>query len=174
MSSTPDAPRSNTPWEEDPHFNYQPQPGPADPYAASDPYAAPYSAAPGPIPPYQRGPASSDEQSMAMLAHLSTIGALILSAGWLSFVGPLIVWAIYKDRSQYVREAAAGAFNFNIAMWLVTIAGWLAIFTFIGAIVGIPMVIVAFLLQLIYHVLGAVRANRGESFQYPFQIRLLS
>lgn len=164
MSHTPDAPRSSTPWESDPHFTYQTGPveGSRPPARGSGGY------------PNQRGPATSDEQSMAMLAHLSTIVALVVSAGWLSFVGPLIVWGLYKDRSPYVRQAAAGAFNFNIAMWLVMVAGWIATLTIIGAIIGIPMIIVACLLQVIYHVLGAVRANRGEAFSYPFQLRLLS
>lgn len=157
-----DTPRSSTPWENDPDFTYQSGPGPYPPARGAGGY------------PNQRGPATSSEQSVAMVAHLSTIVAFVLSAGWLSFVGPLIVWAVYKDRSPYVRQAAAGAFNFNIAMWLVTIAGWIAILTLIGAIIGIPMIIVAFLLQLVYHILGAVRANRGEAFSYPFQLRLLS
>ena len=33
---------------------------------------------------------SSDDRSLAALAHASSLIAMILSAGWLSFVGPLI------------------------------------------------------------------------------------
>lgn len=163
MSSTPDAPRSNTPWEDDPQYSAG-APGSVPP---------PMQRGGGGIPP-QSGSAGTDDRSMAIIAHLSTIAALLLSAGWLSFVGPLIVWLVYKDRSAYVREAAAGAFNFNIAMWLVSIAGWIAILTIIGAVVGIPLLIIAFVLQVVFHILGAVKANRGERFQYPFQLRLLS
>ena len=61
---------------------------------------------------------NSEERSMALIAHLSTIAALIISAGWLSFVGPLVVWFLYKDKSQFARQSAAGAFNFNLGMWV--------------------------------------------------------
>ena len=34
---------------------------------------------------------TSDDRSMALIAHLSTLVATIISVGWLSFVGPLVV-----------------------------------------------------------------------------------
>ena len=46
---------------------------------------------------------------MAILAHLAAVIAMVVSAGWLTFVGPLIVWFIYKDKSRFVRNAAAGS-----------------------------------------------------------------
>jgi len=111
---------------------------------------------------------------MAMLAHLSTIAALIISAGWLSFVGPLVVWFFYKDRSPFVRETAAGAFNFNIGINLFMIVGWLLTLTIVGAIVGIPMIIIGAVLQVVMHIIGAMRANRGELYRYPMQLRILN
>ena len=39
---------------------------------------------------------SSNDKSLAALAHAASLIAMILSAGWLSFVGPLIMWFIYK------------------------------------------------------------------------------
>ncbi len=120
------------------------------------------------------GAVTQDERSMAMLAHLSTIAALIISAGWLSFVGPLVVWFFYKDRSPFVRETAAGAFNFNIGINLFMIVGWLLTLTIVGAIVGIPMIIIGAVLQVVMHIIGAMRANRGELYRYPMQLRILN
>ncbi len=48
---------------------------------------------------------TSPEELLAA-AHASCF-AMALSAGWLSFVGPLVMWLIYKDRSPFVRQAAA-------------------------------------------------------------------
>ncbi len=146
-------------------------------YAAADPHRTsrePYRATGDPA--YEgRGPAyvDSDERSMALVAHLSTIVALIVSAGWLSFVGPLVVWLIYKDRSDFVRRSAAGAFNFNIGLWLLSLLGWLCVITLIGAVIGIPILIFAAIAQIIFHIIGAMRANKGEVYNYPFQVRIL-
>ncbi len=103
--------------------------------------------------PYARGTVSrNDERTMAILAHLSTIVAMIVSAGWLSFVGPLIVWLLYKDRSPYVRQAAAGSFNFNLWAWVMSIVGWILFFTVIGIPVAIVLWIVAGVMTLWCHI----------------------
>ena len=122
----------------------------------------------------QAGPADSADRSMAVLAHLSTIASMILSAGWLSFAGPLVVWLMYKDRSHFVRRAAAGAFNFNVGMCLLSIIGWVLIFTFIGAVAGIPVLLVSFVMQLWCHIRAAIKASDGQVYRYPMQLRILS
>ncbi len=117
---------------------------------------------------------SDSERVPAILAHLATIIAMFVSAGWLSFVGPLVVWFMYKDRSEYVRRAAAGSFNFNIWAWVMTIIGWIMIFTVILLPVGILLLTIAFLMTIICHTLGAIRAANGEPFRYPAQIKILT
>lgn len=116
---------------------------------------------------------AGEERSMALVAHLSTLVAMIVSAGWLSFVGPLIVWFMYRDRSEFVRRSAAGAFNFNLGMWLLALLGWICVLTLIGAVIGIPILIFAAIAQIVCHVIGAVKANKGELYRYPFQLRIL-
>lgn len=117
---------------------------------------------------------SGDDRVAAILAHLSAPIAFFVSAGTLSFAGPLIIWFMYKDRSPAVRHAAAGAFNFNLAFWVVNLAAWIAIFTIVGALVGIPLLIVSFIVAAIAHLRGTIAASNGEVYEYPFQIRVLS
>lgn len=116
---------------------------------------------------------SASSRTAAILAHLSAPMAALLSAGSLSLLGPLLVWLVKKN-DPYARRAAAGAFNFNLAFWLLYLISWLLIFTLIGAVVGIPLIIVLFLVSGWCHVKGAIRAARDQSYDYPFQIRMLS
>lgn len=116
----------------------------------------------------------NDERTWAVLAHVSALVAAILSVGWLSFLGPLIVWAIYKDRSALVRGSAAGAFNFNVGLWVATIVGWIFFITLIGIPIAIIIWIVVFIASILYHVLAAMAANRGEVYRYPWSITILS
>src|SRR5918996_2772632 len=116
---------------------------------------------------------SAGSRFAAILAHLSAPIAALLSAGSLSLLGPLLVWLVKKN-DPYARRAAAGAFNFNLTFWLLYLISWLLIFTVVGALIGIPMIIVLFLVSAWCHVKGAVRAANDRPYAYPFQIRVLS
>jgi uncharacterized Tic20 family protein len=141
------------------------QPGQQGGYQYQPPQGSPYGGPPAP---------RTDETGMAVVAHLSALIAQVVSVGWLSFVGPLAVWFLYKDRSPFVRACAAGAFNFNLGMWLMSIAAWISLFT----VVLIPLAIVLFIIStlgmFILHIVAAVKASHGEVFNYPFQLRVLS
>ena len=125
--------------------------------------------------PYGAQPATAgpDDRTPAALAHASSLIAMVISAGWLSFVGPLVMWILYKDRSPFVRQAAAGSFNFNLGLWLMTIVGWVLIITVIGLPIGILLVVLAMVAQVVGHVIGTLRATRGRTMNYPFQLRVL-
>ena len=123
-------------------------------------------------PGYYPAVVTPEERTGAIAAPLYTIVAMVLSAGWLSFVGPLVVWFIYKDRSPYVRSAAAGSLNFNVWAWVMNVIAWICLVT----VVLIPVAIVLWILvtlSFIFHILGAIKAGRGEPFRYPAEIRIL-
>ena len=159
----------------------------SNPYA-SNPYSAPYSSNSsggnpyGQLPPtYSQIPSrqygghvDGDDRMWAMLAHLSAPIAAIVSAGWLTFLGPLIVWLVKKDSSPFVRNAAAGAFNFSITMALISILGWILNFTVILSVIGIPLVLLGGLGAIVLGVVGAIKSWNGVAFTYPFQFKILS
>lgn len=136
----------------------------------------PYQQQPPQQPFGQAGPPAgqaTDARAASILAHLSAPLAAVLTVGWLSVLGPLVVWMLYKDRDPVVRQAAAGAFNFNLAFWLTYLVSWVLIITVVGAIVGIPLLVVSFLVAAWCHVHGAIRASNGEPYRYPFQLPVL-
>lgn len=116
---------------------------------------------------------SSDDRLWAMLAHLSAVIAAVVSAGWLTILGPLIVWLAKKDSSPFVRNAAAGAFNFTLTMWLTSLIGWILTITLIGAVIGIPLIIIGSLGSIILGIVGAIKSWGGETYTYPWQVRVL-
>ena len=118
-------------------------------------------------------PSTGTERTVSILAHLSALIAAVVSAGWLSFVGPLVVYLIYKDRSPIARQAAAGAFNFNVAVWVLIVAGWVCLFTVVLIPVAIIVWIIAGVAALFCHIKGAIRASNGEPYSYPFSIPVL-
>jgi uncharacterized Tic20 family protein len=124
-------------------------------------------------PPERDATLAGSSRIAAILAHLSAPIAALISAGSLSLLGPLLVW-LAKKNDPYVRRAAAGAFNFNLSFWLLYVISWLLIFTVIGAVIGIPLIIALFVVSAWCHIKGAVRAAGDRPYDYPFQIRVLS
>lgn len=117
---------------------------------------------------------TNEERLMATVAHLSAGLAWLLSAGWLTFLGPLIMWFVYRDRSPFVRTAAAGSFNFALAMALTSLAGWVMVFTVLLAPLGALLIAASGILAVVLGCIGAVRTWRGSNYRYPWQLRVLS
>jgi uncharacterized Tic20 family protein len=145
-----------------------PPPGPA-PYGQQygpGPYGPP--AGPGYPPPpgqaYYNPRAQSDDQTWAMLSYLSMI--------IVGFLGPLVVYLVKKDESPFMRFHGAMSLNlalsftiYSVGLFIISIvAGNLSGLLFVlGSLVWVA-VSIAF---LVYAIIGAVAANRGEMRDIP-------
>jgi len=149
------------------------QPGAQPSYGQQQPGAQPgygqqqpgqYPAYQGTQPGYPTEMSPADQRMWAMLAHL---GALLFS-----FVAPLIVYLVQKDRGIYVREQSREALNFNITLVIAYVAvSVITVVTFgIGALLYLPLVA----LNIIFPIMAAVAANKGENYRYPISWRLIS
>lgn len=99
-------------------------------------------------------PPSSEEKTMAMVAH----GLGIVTC----FLGPLVIYLIKKDESDFIRRAALQALYWQI--FIVVAAIVLAVVTFCLGGIG------AFLCQvasIVYGIVAIVRTNEGRIYSYP-------
>jgi uncharacterized Tic20 family protein len=104
---------------------------------------------------------TKDELNLAMLCHLG--GCL------LGFVVPLIIWLIKKDQSRYLEYHGKEALNFQITMLIGLVVGsFLACFTF-----GLSVLVVA-VLDIVFGIMAAMAASRGERYRYPMALRLIT
>ena len=116
-----------------------------------------------PPPPPATADVPADQRTMALAAHLLGI--------FTGFIGALIIWLINKDDAgkAFVTDQAKEALNFQIT---VTIAMLICIVLTIVIIGGILAPIVG-LLNLVFCIIAAVKANNGEASRYPFALRLV-
>jgi hypothetical protein len=116
---------------------------------------------------------SRDSRGLAAIAHLSSFVAL---TGIPSFIGPLVIWLLQKDRDRFVAGEALEALNFNLSLLLYVAAAVVAtIFTLgLGLIVVIPLALVAAPAWLVVTAVAASRAAEGQPFRYPATIRMIS
>jgi uncharacterized Tic20 family protein len=110
-----------------------------------------------------------------MFGHLSAIAASFFA---LPFLGPLIIFLVLKDRSGFVRGHTAEALNMTIS-FLVYQAVLTAVVTFLAIVtLGIGSALYALngvlaLVFLVFTILAAVAANRGQVYRYPLIFRLV-
>lgn len=104
---------------------------------------------------------SKDDCNLAMLAHLLGV--------FTSFVGALVIWLVKKDQSAFVAQEAAEALNFQITIAL----GWIAAMMLTVILIGALLFPVLLLVNLIFCILAAVSASKGQAYRYPFTLRLV-
>jgi uncharacterized Tic20 family protein len=132
------------------------------------------------------------ERHWAASAHLAAL-LLALMTSWMAgvagVIGAGIVYLIKRDDSDFVAGHAREAINFNLSMFIyaclavaiaIALVGVTVLTLGIGLIVTIPagLLLVAScagigVLWLACSVIAATRAWSGETYRYPFTIRLL-
>ena len=109
-----------------------------------------------------------DARKWAMLCHIVALVGLL--GNGIGFVlGPLLIWMIKKEDHPFVDEQGKEAVNFQITMMLLAIVCVLLAFFVIGLLL-LPFVLIV---AVVFSVVGAVKANEGEHYRYPFALRLI-
>lgn len=105
---------------------------------------------------------SADEKNITVLTHLGGI--------FFSFVPALIVWLLKKDDSAFIGEQAREALNFQITILIAGVVAGVLVFLLIGLAL-LPLI---YLVNLVLCIVAAVSVSKGESYRYPFALRLIS
>ena len=102
------------------------------------------------------------DTSMAMLSHLLGV--------FTGFLGPLVIYLVKKDDDQFTRHHAAEALNFQLTVLI----GWIATIILFFVIIGFLLLPVIIIAPFVLGIIATVRANRGEWYKYPINIRFVS
>jgi hypothetical protein len=114
---------------------------------------------------------SKDERMWAMFAHLSGLVAAAITAGFLVFLGPLIIWLVKKDESKFVDDQGKEALNFQLTLLILYIVLWIG--TVSTCFILAPALLIPFVLQVIFGIVAAIKANNGVYYRYPMNIRFI-
>lgn len=103
----------------------------------------------------------ADEKLWAILVHIGGI--------FFNFLPALIGYLVLKDRGPFVRQHTGAALNFQITLAIALFAG--VILSVIG--IGILILFAASIVNIIFSILAAVAANKGEGYVYPIAIKFI-
>ncbi|MBR23113.1 MAG: DUF4870 domain-containing protein [Microcella pacifica] len=122
---------------------------------SQQPPVNPYATAPAPLRP-------EDEKLWATLIHVGGI--------FFGFVPALVGYLVLKDRGPFIRGHSMTALNFQLTMLIGYVAGYVLAFVFIGFLVLLAVGVVI----IVFGIIAAIAANRGEEYYYPVAIKFLN
>jgi len=109
----------------------------------------------------------SDEKTWVALSHFG---------GIFSFIGPLIVWLVYRERSARVGREAKEALNFQLTVALVATALYILGSVLALVVVGLVFIAIAPLVQIfgvVMAIVAGVKVGSSGTFRYPVTIRFI-
>jgi uncharacterized protein len=111
-----------------------------------------------------------DERMMAMICHLLPFaGCLVPGIPVLNIVAPLVLWLIKKESMPFVDHQGKEVLNFQITVSIIIFACMLTFWLVLPIILAIGVGIAAVVMMII----GAIKANDGVAYRYPFTLRLI-
>ena len=128
---------------------------------------------------------TADERNNAMFTHLASFASLMIPFG--NILGPLLIWSLKKERSNFVDEHGKASLNFEITYTIIVFTA--VILTAFMAItngimenpVGVVMSLLIFIvpifaywiLSIVLVIVAAIKASNGEYYRYPLSIRFI-
>ena len=129
-----------------------------------------------PVTPSETAAISNEDKTWGGLAHLASLVNLL---GVPSPLGPLVVWLVKRNESEFAAREAKESLNFALSIWLYGAAFIVLaiVFVFSGQ-VGLAFLLggiwlLLLLGSLVFSIIGGVKASGGEPYEYPFNIRLI-
>ncbi|RDW15269.1 DUF4870 domain-containing protein [Oceanobacillus arenosus] len=105
---------------------------------------------------------SSEERTLTLLIYLLSFVSAI--------IGPLVIWLIKKDESDFINFHGKAYFNFFISYAIYGVIAWILVFVLIG-IVLLPILGI---MGFVFTILAALKSYNGEYYQIPLSIRFFS
>lgn len=113
------------------------------------------------------GLATNEEKQMGMFLHLSQLINVLLPP--VGLIVPIVLWQLKKEEMP-----GLDAHGKNVVNWIISSV----IYVFVSVIlvfvvIGIPLLMIIGLLGIIFPIIGGIKANNGEIWNYPGAIRFL-
>ena len=111
---------------------------------------------------------AQDERTWSMLAHLSVLLSLVTGIG--GPIAALVIWLVYRDKSQRVAFHALQSLWYQVAWAVILFVGWsitlILMFVLIGFLL-VPVMTIASLVPFVHQCYAAYKVYQGVDYRYP-------
>ncbi len=108
-----------------------------------------------------------ETRQWAMMLHLSQLAGFVIPMGGL--ILPILIWQLKKEEMPELDIHGRIVANWIIAETIYTIISVILVFFIVGIFLLIPLSIIA----IAFPIIGAVKANEGQTWKYPLSINIL-
>ena len=118
--------------------------------------------------PMGNGMSAQDERTWSMIAHLSVLLSLVTGIG--GPIAALVIWLVYKDRSQRVAFHALQSLWYQVAWAVILLVGWSITFILMFVLIGfflVPVMAIASLVPFVHQCYAAYKVYQGVDYRYP-------
>lgn len=110
---------------------------------------------------------TQEERQMGMFLHLSQLLNLIIPLG--GIILPIVLWQTQKDKMP-----ALDAHGKMVVNWLISSLIYFVVsFVLMFVIVGFFTMIAVAIMGVVFPIIGGIKANNGELWEYPLTIKFL-
>ena len=111
---------------------------------------------------------TQQEKTLAMVCHLLGFAGYVF---WFfgNILGPLILWLVKKDTSEFVDDQGKESLNFQISITIYGLGAGVLSLVFIG----LPLLFAIGIFDIVMIIIAAVQANSGVRYRYPLCIRFI-
>lgn len=117
-----------------------------------------------------QGPTSlqtPDEKQMGMFLHLSQLINIIIPFG--GVIAPIVLWQMKKDEMP-----AIDAHGKMVVNWMISVLIYLVVSGVLTIIlIGFLGLLAISILGVVFPIIGGIKANNGELWEYPLTIKFL-
>ena len=120
------------------------------------------------LPPGNAAEPLPEERNWSVGAHIGALIGNVFALG--QIVIPLVIWLVKKNDSPFIGENARESLNFQVSMTIYfLIAGALTLI-----LVGYIFLVLLAVMDVVCVIIASVHASRGQTYRYPFSLRLIS
>jgi hypothetical protein len=111
---------------------------------------------------------SSQTRTWCVLCHAAALLGIFFH--FLGHIfGPLIVWLLKRGDSAEIDAHGKESLNFQLSMLIYDAVAFILCFV----VIGIPILILLWLLNTVLVIVASIKASEGELYRYPLTIRFI-
>ena len=111
---------------------------------------------------------TAEEKQMGLFLHLSQLANILIPPA--GIIAPIVIWQIKKDQMPALDAHGKMVTNWIISSLIYWVVSVFLLFVFLIGVLPMLGLMVA---GIVFPIIGAVKANNGEFWEYPLTIKFL-
>lgn len=108
-----------------------------------------------------------EQRQTGMFLHLSQLASLIIPVA--GIVVPIVIWQTQKDKIPALDAHGKMVTNWMISALIYSVVSVVLMFVLVGFLTILAVMVMA----IVFPIIGAIKANNGELWEYPLTIKFL-